>query len=36
MSETRRYSIEVKDLETRKAVLFTAVDWNDEAKRGEA
>jgi len=33
MSETRRYSIEVKDLETRKAVLFTVVDWNDQAKR---
>jgi hypothetical protein len=33
MPDTRRFSIEVKDVETRKAVLFTVVDWNEQAKR---
>jgi hypothetical protein len=29
---TRRYSIEIKNLEGR-TVLFTAADWNDEERR---
>jgi hypothetical protein len=33
MPDASRYSIEVKDLKTRKAVLFTVVDWNEQAKR---
>jgi hypothetical protein len=28
-SKTRRYSIEIKDIDD-KSVLFTYVDWNDE------
>jgi hypothetical protein len=28
MPETRRYSIEIKDIATGKAVLFAAVDWD--------
>jgi hypothetical protein len=28
MSKTRRYSIEIKDVATKKAVMFTVVDWD--------
>jgi hypothetical protein len=28
MPETRRYSIEIKDVASGKAVMFTAVDWD--------
>src|SRR5882672_5374402 len=33
MPTSRRYSIEVKDLATKKAVVFTVVDWDDRDKR---
>ena len=33
MEKTRRYSIEVKDIETGAAVLATAVAWDAQDKR---
>ena len=33
MAKTRRYSIEVKDLEMDQAVLLTAVGWDDDDRR---
>jgi hypothetical protein len=33
MSETRRYSIEIKDVSTQRPVLFTAADWDDDDLR---
>ena len=34
LREARHPSLfEVKDVETRKAVLFTVVNWNEQAKR---
>ena len=30
---TRRYSIEVKDTITGKAVIFTVADWTDDERR---
>ena len=29
MAKTKRYTIEVKDIDTDTAVLLTAVDWDD-------
>ena len=33
MAKTKRYTIEVKDIDTDTAVLLTAVDWDDADKR---
>jgi hypothetical protein len=30
---TRRYSIEIRDTDNDKSVLFTAADWTDEERR---
>ena len=33
MAKTKRYTIEVKDIDTDTEVLLTAVDWDDADKR---